>query len=257
MVSPDDRTGLLLSVSLHAVVLLLLALGLSVPPQATDPDWPPQLTEIEFGPAPTVPVQTGPPERAEAGTSSESMTQPEAERPTPPAPTQARIPERTPTPPRAERPLPRPVQSDDARPARPNPPSRATRTEPNPTSPTQPRPTTGTGTSQGDAPTAGSATGSGTGSGGDAPAEVGFQFGTRSVTYCPEPPFGGVEGQVVHRVTFAPNGRYVADRPVTRNAALNGAVRQVVSGCRAQPLPSNALQVNQTTNVTFRFRAEN
>ena len=109
MVSSDDRDGFILSVTLHGVVLLLLALGLSVPPEATDPDFPPQLTEIEFGPAPTIPVMTGPPERAEAGSSSESMTQPEPERPTPPAPTRVRVPERTPTPPRQEAPLPRPV----------------------------------------------------------------------------------------------------------------------------------------------------
>ena len=98
MASKDDRDGLLLSVALHAVVLLLVAAGLAVPPEALDPDYPPQLVEIEFGPAPTVPVQTGPPERAEAGASSEAMTQPEPERPTPPAPTRARVPERTPTP---------------------------------------------------------------------------------------------------------------------------------------------------------------
>lgn len=257
MPSRDDRDGLLLSVTVHVIVLLLIALALRVPPEATDEDYPPQLLEIELGPSPTLPVQTGPPEAAEAGDTGEAMEQPEPERPTPPAATRARVPERTPTPPRAERPLPRPVQADEARPARPNPPSRATTPEPDPTPPQQPRPTQGTGTSQGESPTAGANEGAGTGSGGDAPVEVGFQFGTRSVTYCPTPPFGGIEGQVVHRVTFAPNGRYVADRPVTRNGPLNQAVSQVVSGCRAQPLPSNALQVNQSTNVTFRFRAVN
>ena len=240
--------------TIHVVVLLLVALGLAVPPEATDPDYPPQLTEIEFGPAPTIPVQTGPPESAEAGQPSEAMTQPEPERPTPPAPTRARVPERTPTPPRPERPLPRPVQADNAPPARPNPPSRATRPEPNPTSPTQPRPTQGTGATQGESPTTGTNNGAGTGSGGDAPAEVGFQFGNRSFD-CPIPPFGGVEGRVVHRVTFAPNGQYLADRPVTRIAALNQAVGQVIARCRAQPLPSNALQVPQTTQATFVFRA--
>ena len=212
MASPDDRDGFILSVTIHGVVLLLLALALSVPPDITDPDYPPQLTEIEFGPAPPVPVQTGSPEHAAAGASSEAMTQPEPERPTPPAPTRVRIPERTRTPNQStERPITRPVESPDARPSRPNPPSRATTPDPNPTAPTQPQPSTGTGTSQGDSPTAGSNDGPGSGSGGDAPAEVGFQFGTRSVMSCPEPPFGGVEGQVVHRVTFAPNGRYVAE----------------------------------------------
>lgn len=250
----DDRDGIALSVTLHAIILLLLALALRVPPEALDKDWPPQLTEIEFGVAPAPPVVTGPPEQAEAGESSDAMTQPEPERPTPPAATPVRIPERTPTPRQPDRPLPRPTQSETARPARPSPPSRATRSEPRPTAPTQTRETDGTGTSQGASPSAGSDTGSGSGSGGDAPAEVGFQFGNRTFD-CPSAPFGGVTGQVVHRVTFAPNGRYVADRPSTRNAPLNQAVSQVVSRCRAQPLPSNALQVNQTTEATFVFRA--
>ncbi len=250
----DDRDGLILSVSLHLVVLLLLALALRVPPEALDPDWPPQLTEIEFGIAPVPPVVTGPPERAQSGESSEAMTQPAPEQPAPPAATPVRVPERTRTPPRAERPIPRPVQSDDARPARPNPPSRATQAQPRPTAPTQTRETEGTGSSQGNAPTLGTDSGVGSGSGGDAPAEVGFQFGNRTFT-CPDVPFGGVVGSVRHRITFAPNGRYVADRPVTRNAALNAAVESVVRGCRAQPLPRNAVQINDAVEATFRFSA--
>lgn len=245
---------MLLSVALHLVVLLLLAAGLQLPPEALDKDYPPQLMEIEFGPAPTRPVVTGPPEQAEAGAPSDARQQLEPERPTPPAPTRARIPDRPSTPPRESRPIPRPVQSDNAPPARPNPPSRATEPERNPTPPTQPRPTQGTGTSQGEGQTTGDATGTGTGSGGDAPVEVGFQFGNRTFD-CPSAPFAGVEGQVDHRVTFAPNGRYVADRPVTRNSVLNDAVRSVISRCRAQPLPREAAQVNQTTVATFRFVA--
>lgn len=250
----DDRDGLVLSVTLHLVVLLLLAVALRTPPKTLDPDYPPQLTEIEFGIAPTVPQLVGEPERAQGGDPSEAMTQPEPERPTPPAPTTVKVPERTPTPPRPDRPLPRPVQSDQARPARPNPPSRATTPEPRPTAPTQPRETQGTGTSQGTAPTSGSASGAGSGSGGEAAVEVGFQFGNRSFD-CPRAPFGGVVGQVVHSVTFAPNGRYVVDRPKTRNAPLNQAVSSVISRCRAEPLPPNALQVNQTADATFRFVA--
>ena len=245
---------MLLSVAAHAVVLLLLALALNVPSKALDPDWPPQLTEIEFGLAPVPPVVQGPPERAEAGESSDAMTQPEPERPAPPAATPVRVPDRPPTPRRADPPRPRPAQSDAARPARPNPPSRATRSEPRPTAPTQAQETQGTGSSQGDSPTAGSDAGSGSGSGGDAPVEVGFQFGNRSFD-CPSVPFGGVTGEVIHRVTFAPNGRYVADRPVTRNGPLNAAVESVIRNCRAQPLPRNAAQVNQTAQATFRFRA--
>ena len=250
----DDREGIILSVSLHLVVLLFLAVALRVPPEALDPDWPPQLTEIRFGIAPVPPVVTGPPERAEAGESSDAMTQPEPERPTPPAPTPVRVPERTPTPRQADRPIPRPVQNDNARPARPNPPSRATRSESRPTAPTQPRETEGTGTSQGTSPTSGSDAGAGSGSGGDAPVEVGFQFGNRSFD-CPSVPFGGVVGSVRHRITFAPNGRYVADRPVTRNGPLNAAVKAVIRGCRAQPLPRNAVQVNDAVEATFNFSA--
>ena len=250
----DDRDGILLSVGLHAIILLLLAAALAVPPDVLDEDYPPQLMEIEFGPAPTLPVQTGPPEAAEAGADSDAQEQPEPERPTPPAPTRARVPERTPTPPRNAERIPRPVQSDDARPARPNPPSRATQPEPRPTPPTQPQPTTGTGSSRGDSPTSGTNDGAGSGSGGDAAVEVGFQFGNRTYN-CPSVPFEGVTGQVVHRITFAPNGRYVADRPVTRNGPLNDAVQRVISRCRAEPLPSGATQVNQTTQATFRFTA--
>lgn len=252
--SRDDRDGLLLSVALHVVVLLLLAAGLQLPPEALDEDYPPQLMEIEFGPAPTRPVITGPPEQAPAGSPSDARQQVEPERPTPPAPTRARVPERAPTPPRETPPIPRPVQSDNAPPARPNPPSRATEPEPRPTPPTQPRPTQGTGTSEGPGTTTGDNGGDGAGSGGDAPVEVGFQFGNRTFD-CPSAPFGGVEGEVVHRITFAPNGRYVADIPITRNSVLNDAVRRVISRCRAQRLPAEAAQLNQTTRATFRFIA--
>lgn len=252
--SSDDRDGLAISVTAHALVLLLLAVLAATPPETLDRDYPPQLMEIEFGPAPVPPVVTGPPESAESGAPSDARQQPEPERPTPPAPTRARIPEQTtPTPPR-ENPLPRPVQQPDARPARPNPPSRATQPEARPTPPQQTQPTQGRGTSQGEAPTSGSTTGSGTGSGGDAPVEVGFQFGNRNFD-CPVPPFGGIEGSIVYRVTFAPSGRYVASSPVSRNADFERSVRDVISRCRAEPLPDNARQVNQTTRATFSFRA--
>ena len=252
--SRDDRDGFLVSATAHAVVLLALAVLAATPPRTLDPDYPPQLVEIEFGPAPVPPVVTGPPESAAAGAPSDAPEQPEPERPTPPAPTRARVPERTARTPPRDAPVPRPVQQDDARAARPNPPSRATRPEPRPTAPTQTRPTEGSGTSQGSASTSGASSGSGTGSGGDAPVEVGFQFGNRSFD-CPVPPFGGVEGQIVYRLTFAPNGRYVASSPVSRNADFERAVRDVISRCRAEPLPGNARQVNQSTRATFSFRA--
>lgn len=249
----DDRDGLLLSVTVHVVVVLLLALAMRTEPETLDPDYPPQLMEIEFGPAPTLPVIQGEPRRAEAAAPSQAAQQPEPERPAPPAATPTRVPERRPTPPR-ERPIPRPVQSDDARPARPNPPSRATQPERNPTAPTQPDPASGTGRTTGDAPTAGTDAGRGTGSGGDAPAEVGFQFGNRDFS-CPSPPFGGIEGTAVYRVTFAPNGRLKASSPVNRNADLHASVMNVINRCRASPLPPNARQVDQATRATFVFRA--
>lgn len=252
--SKDDRDGLLLSVTLHLVVLLALALLAATAPETLDEDFPPQLMEIEFGVAPTIPVMEGEPRRAEAAAPSQAAQQPEPERPAPPAATPARVPERRPTTPSTERPIPRPVQSDDARPSRPNPPSRATRPEPAPTAPTQPAPTQGTGRTTGDAPTAGNDAGSGTGSGGDADVEVGFQFGNRDFS-CPSPPFGGVVGTAVYRVTFAPNGRLKASSPVNRNADLHAAVTSVINRCRAEPLPSNARQVDQSTRATFNFRA--
>jgi outer membrane biosynthesis protein TonB len=252
--SRDDRDGFLVSVTAHVVVLLVLALLAATPSRTLDPDYPPQLVEVEFGPAPVPPVVTGPPESAAAGAPSDARRQPEPERPTPPAPTRARVPERTVEPPPRDNPVPRPARQDDARPDRPNPPSRATAREPRPTPPTQTRDTEGRGTSEGAGSTSGASDGPGQGSGGDAPVEVGFQFGNRSFD-CPVPPFGGVEGAIVYRVTFAPSGRYVASSPVSRSADFERAVRGVISRCRAEPLPPNARQVNQTTRATFAFRA--
>lgn len=249
----DDRDGLFISVSAHAVVLLLLAVAAAQPPETLDEDYPPQLMEIEFGPAPTLPVVTGEPQSAPAAAPSQAMEQPEPERPTPPAPTRARLAERTPTTPR-ENPIPRPVRQEEARPARPNPPAQATREEPRPTPPQNPSPTQGSGRTEGAASTSGLDAGSGSGSGGDAEVEVGFQFGNRNFD-CPPAPFNGVVGSVVYRVTFAPSGRLVASSPVNRNAVLHESVQSVISRCRAEPLPPNARQVNQSTRATFSFRA--
>ena len=249
----DDRDGLLISVSAHAVVLLLLVLLAAQPTKTLDEDYPPQLTEIEFGPAPTLPIVTGEPQSAPDAAPSQAAEQPEPERPTPPAPTTARLAERRPTPSR-EAPIPRPVRQEDARPARPNPPAQATQPEPRPSPPTNPEPTQGAGRTQGDASTSGRETGTDAGSGGDAAVEVGFQFGNRSFN-CPTPPFGGVVGSVQYRVTFAPSGRYVTSSPVNRNAVLHESVQRVISQCRAEPLPARARQVNQATRATFNFRA--
>ena len=119
--SADDREGIALSLGVHAVLLLLLVLVAATPTETLDEDYSPQLTEIEFGVAPTLPVVEGPPESAPSAAPSDAAEQPEPERPAPAAATPARVPERAPTPPR-ERPVPRPVQRDEARPARPNPP---------------------------------------------------------------------------------------------------------------------------------------
>ena len=253
-VSSDDREGIALSLGVHAVLLLLLVLVAATPSETLDADYPPQLTEIEFGVAPTLPVVEGPPQSAPSAAPSAAAEQPEPERPAPAAATPARVPERAPTPPR-DRPVPRPVQRDQARPARPNPPSRATQPEPRPTAPTNAEPTRGGGRSEGTAETAGTETGTETGSGGDAPVEVGFNRGNRADT-CPTPPFDGIVGDVRYRVTYAANGRYVASQPLPpRNSDLDRLVQGVINRCRAEPLPPGVPQVNQSNTVTFRFRA--
>ena len=252
--SADDREGIALSLGVHAVLLLLLVLVAATPTETLDEDYSPRLTEIEFGVAPTLPVVEGPPESAPSAAPSDAAEQPEPERPAPAAATPARVPERAPTPPR-ERPVPRPVQRDEARPARPNPPSRATEPEPRPTAPTNTQPTRGGGRSEGSAETAGTDRGAQTGSGGDAAVEVGFNRGNRADT-CPTPPFDGIVGDVRYQVTYAPNGRYVASRPLPpRNSDLDRLVQGVITRCRAEPLPAGVPQVNQSNTVTFRFRA--
>ena len=252
--STDDREGITLSLGVHAVLLLFLVLVAATPPETLDEDYPPQLTEIEFGLAPTLPVIEGPPQSAPSAAPSTASEQPEPERPAPAAATPARVPQRTPTPPR-ENPLPRPSTRAEAPPSRPNPPSPATRPEPRPTPPRQTEPTRGGGRSEGDAQTAGTETGNQEGSGGDAPVEVGFNRGNRADD-CPRAPFDGIVGEVRYRVTYAPNGSFVASRPLPpRNSDLDRLVQQVINRCRAEPLPSGVPQVNQSNTVTFRFRA--
>ena len=252
--SRDDREGIALSLGVHAVLLLALVLVAATPSETLDEDYPPQLMEIEFGVAPTLPVVEGPPQSAPSAAPSAAAEQPEPERPAPPAATPARVPQRTPTPPR-DNPVPRPVQRSEARPARPNPPSPATRPEPRPTAPTNAEPTRGGGRSEGDAPTAGTDDGRQTGSGGDAPVEVGFNRGNRADS-CPTPAFAGIVGEVRYRVTYAPSGRYVANQALPpRNSDLDRLVQGVINRCRAEPLPSGVPQVNQSNTVTFRFRA--
>ncbi|GAB5535382.1 MAG: hypothetical protein Rubg2KO_16310 [Rubricoccaceae bacterium] len=252
----DDRDGLILSVSLHVLLLLIAALSIGVDQDPT-PEPPVKLVELDLLElAPTIPVQMGPPQRAEAGAPATPRQSLEPPRPAPPAATPVQPPPRTrQTPPRPN-PLPRPANDPNASPARPNPPSNTRQPEPDPTPRQQVEPTQGNGATQGDSPTSGTNDGPASGSGGDAPAEVGFQFGNRSFT-CPSPAFPGVEGTITFSVTFAPNGRYVTSRPRSRNATFTSAVQRVISGCRAQPLPPNATQTNQSTVATFNFRASN
>ena len=106
--------------------------------------------------------------------------------------------------------------------------------------------------SAGAASTDGQGAGPGDGSGGDAPAEVGFQFGNRDFS-CGQPAFPGVEGTIQYTLTFAPDGRYVSGRPRSRNATFQNAVEAILRTCRAAPLPPQAAQVPQTTTATFRF----
>jgi outer membrane biosynthesis protein TonB len=72
---------------------------------------------------------------------------------------------------------------------------------------------------------------------------------------CPPPRYPGVGGSVTYVVTFAPDGRYVASRPLRRGGdpRLDQAARGVIGGCRAAPLPSAASPLNQEGRITFRF----
>ncbi|HEX8386003.1 MAG TPA: hypothetical protein VF576_07460, partial [Rubricoccaceae bacterium] len=142
------------------------------------------------------------------------------------------------------------------------------RTAPRPTGPNRPVETPGTGTQNGTGQGVGTGTGrqdgggsgdgagsgQGSGSGGDGVREVGFAFGNRSYD-CPTPAFEGVPGEVTFTVTFRPDGGYVSATG-RGDATLVRAARAVVSRCRAQRLPANARQVNQSTQATFAFRAQ-
>jgi protein TonB len=253
MNNSDDRNGLLLSVTAHVLLLLLLAGVAAAPTETLQPDYPRPLVEVDFIPlAPTLPVLIGEPQSAPEAAPAAAAEQREPERPAPPAATPVRVPERTRSTPPRPNPLPRPTPQPESRPSRPSPPSNTTRPEPRPTPPRNTTPTQGGGSTQGTSTTTGATEGAGAGTGGTAPAEVGFNFGNRSFN-CPTPSNPGVNGAVTFRVTFAPNGRYVSARPRSRNSELESLVRQVLSSCRADPLPPNARQVPQTTDATFNF----
>ena len=216
----------------------------------------------------------GPPESAAGGAESEGgpagepppSEAPEPERVAPPATAPARSerpdvrPEGRPVPARV------PPRERPARPSTAPTPGRA-RIAPRPTGPDRPVETPGTGTQNGTGQGAGTGdgrqggggtgdgagSGTGSGSGGTGEREVGFALGNRSYD-CPTPAFEGVPGQVTLTVTFRPDGGYVSATG-RGDATLVRAARAVVSRCRAQPLPTAARRVNQSTQATFRFVA--
>lgn len=255
--SRDDSFALLVSLAVHALLLLLFFTFALDSRQELEPPAP-RMVEIEFGQTPVRPVLTGPPQQAEAGDRAAARQNMEPERPAPPASSPVRPPERPrPTPPRETPPIPRSSQTPNASPQRPSPPSSQTRPEPNPTPPRQPEPTRGNGAGGGDSPVDGRAEeGTGQGSGGDAPVQVGFDFGNRSYR-CPDIDFSSPTAAsytVTYRITFSPSGRVVSVRPTRRSGIpeLNQAAERAARACSAQPLPSNATQTNQSLTQVWR-----
>ena len=233
----EDLKGLGASLGLHLALLLIsgaLIIG------SKNPEHPAHLVEIEFG-------------------SLASEARPSAPSPNPdPRPPQ---PEMRPEPPRAQQEAPTPVRTPQTR----NPaqgeetiarPQQQPDTPPQPPSPATPERNTdgGGGTptgEQGNDSNPDDASGRGnTGSSGVAIEGLGNRRAS-----CPRPGHPGVNGFVSYFVTFTPEGRYVSSRPQRRggNPRLDQAARSVLVACRAQPLPSNADQVNQQGLVTFRF----
>lgn len=247
----NDWIALVTTIGVHAL-LLLITVGV-VTAIDEEPPEPELLVEVDFTSASALPVRLGPPQRAEAGPSSQADQQAEPERPAPPASTPVRVPERESTPNRSEETVPRPRTDEQATPERPNPPSRTRDPEPDPTPPRNSPPTEGGGNASGESDRAGTDEGRAEGSGGNAEVEVGFNFGNRSFN-CPSPPSSAPQGQVVYRITFAPNGSFVRAIPVRRNAALENVMDPLLRRCRADRLPSQADQVNQATQASFVVR---
>lgn len=255
--SRDDSFALVVSLGVHAL-LLLLFVTVAMESRAELEPPAPRMVEIEFGQTPVRPVLTGPPQQAEAGTRSEARQSLETERPAPPAATPVRPPERPrESPPRETPPIPRSSQQPDAQPTRPSPPSRQRQPEPSPTPPRQEEPTRGNGAGGGENSTDGRADeGSGQGSGGDAPVQVGFDFGNRSYR-CPDISFTSPTAAsytVTYVITFSPSGRVVSARPTRRSGIpeLNQAAERAARACSAQALPSNATQTNQSITQVWR-----
>lgn len=235
---PDDWKGLGVSLALHTL-LLLIGSTFFLASKFEDP--PLRLVEIEFGSFETTSAAARSAPRADRPAPAPN---PEPVRETPrvePQPTPVRPPQVRPTPPTPEPPVARP-EPREATPAPPSPPAET------------PREVSGGGDPQGQQgtnPTGSDANGTATtGSSGVSVAGLGSRGAS-----CPSPRFPGAAGRVVYAVTFSPEGRYVSSRPRTRggNPSLDAAVRAVIAGCRANPLPAAADQVNQEGTVTFVF----
>lgn len=219
------------------------------------------MVEIEFGQTPVRPVLTGPPQQAEAGDRAAARQQLAPERPAPPQSSPVRPPERTrTTPPRESPPIPRTSQQPDTPPRRPSPPSNRREPQPDPSPPRQEEPTQGNGAGGGDSSVDGRAeSGSGPGSGGDAPVQVGFDFGNRTAS-CPPITFTSPTAAsftVQYRITFNPAGRVVSVRQVGRRSGIPELNREAAAAarrCTAPALPPNAARENQSTVYTWRSR---
>ena len=267
--SPDDRDGLILSVSLHALLLLIAAFGMSVDVDPT-PEPPVKLVELEMMDfTPSVPVTVGPPQRARAGD---------------PAPPRQSVEPPRPAPPRRDA---RPASAAHARHAaasRPAPaspddtPTRARRAPARPrrlASPNRTRrprqqldPTRGTGTSEGTSSRSGTNDGPGSGSGGDRGRRGSAStWGNRThscTTITLTEASASMFGSISYTITYAPNGSFVSARPVNaqRHARPRRAAPAVVvsrqppacTGDAEEPVGSRDLQL-QGVELTRSRRA--
>ena len=233
-----------------------------------------EMTEVQIMDAPPAFSDVpGPPQAAAGGAASEGgpageeppSENPVPERVTPPA--TARV--RAPRPDVTREGRPTPARVPDTPPARRSEAPTRGRSQPAPRPTGANRPVAqqgtgteagtgqgvGTGAGRGNGGGDGSGAGAGTGSGSDGTGtrEVGFALGNRTYD-CPTPSFEGIPGSVTLTVTFSPTGAFVAASG-RGNADLLRSAKGAARSCRAQPLPRNASQTNQTTTATFRFVA--
>ncbi len=234
----DDAKGLGASLGLH-LALLLIAGSLII--GSKNPEDPAHLIEIEFGDLASEARPSAPSPNPDPRP-PQPQTRPEPPRAQPPAPTPVRTPQ-TRVPAQGQEPIARPPQQATAPPQPPSPPTPERNTDGGGGSPTG---------EQGN--DSNPENNSGVGNTGSAGVAI-EGLGNRRAS-CPSPAYPGVNGVVSFFVTFTPEGRYVSSRPQRRggNPRVDQAAQGVLAGCRAQPLPSNADQVNQQGVVTFRFR---